>query len=116
MVNLMRDLGYDENDPEVVEARAAAKREENLRTLAEAEAKNEFHPDRQPFNLYDARRLGYVRGFIAGRTSVTREQIANATCSAMDEESYQGEPCDACVMQAEVVVRLLRGEVADDAG
>ena len=46
-----------------------------LRKLAEAEAKNEFHPDRQPFNLYDARRSGYVRGFIAGRTSVTHADI-----------------------------------------
>lgn len=48
---------------------------DQLRTLAESEAKNEFHPDRQPFNLYDARRLGYVRGFIAGRTSVPRDQV-----------------------------------------
>lgn len=47
-----------------------------LRKLAEAEAKNEFHPDRQPFNLYDARRSGYVRGFIAGRTSVTRDNLS----------------------------------------
>ena len=86
---------------------------DQLRTLAEAEAKNEFHPDRQPFNLYDARRLGYVRGFIAGRTSVTAEQIADDTCRAMVGETYDGEPCDACVMQAEVVVKLLNGENVD---
>lgn len=49
--------------------------DQTLRKIAESEAKNEFHPDRQPFNLYDARRSGYVRGFIAGRTSVTREQV-----------------------------------------
>lgn len=57
---------------------------DKLRTLAETGAKNEFHPDRQPFNLYDARRSGYVRGFIAGRTSVTRGQVVAVMSKAMD--------------------------------
>lgn len=88
-----------------LESRAMTDR---LRTLAEAEAKNEFHPNSQLFNLYDSR---YVRGFIAGRTSVTLDDVVSALVfvdpDLMESPSY-------CRALADEIMARIRGEEPND--
>ena len=81
---------------------------ESLRALAEAEAEKRY----EGFATGGALNLAetaFSAGFIAGRTSVTREQIAAALAEpgAMGVQSHD-------LRQADRVLALLNGEVAGD--
>ena len=61
-----------------------------LRALAEAEATERYGEKRRGFDLlpvdyvHGGKKDGFVEGFIAGRTSVTREQVVAVVSKAMD--------------------------------
>lgn len=54
--------------------------------------------------------VGYVRGFIAGCTSVTREQILEAVAPFMHDEFVKGQETPADEECADAILALLNGE------
>lgn len=91
---------------------------EKLRTLAEAEAQLRYG-DVKGMALLPSeyvmvgQKVGFIEGFIAGRTSVTREQILEVVAPFMHDEFVQGQECPADEECADAVLALLNGENDD---
>lgn len=132
-VNLMRDIGFEENDPKVIEARRQAAAGDTLHALAESEAEKRYPHEHVGYSAdpprncscdecygNEARRLAYVEGFVAGRTSVTEEEIMKLVASEGWTCEYH-EPDEMCIQcermhrqLARKVLAVLRGETGDE--
>lgn len=87
---------------------------DQLRTLAEAKSQIAFPvPELHMLKeIRKERRIGYVEGFIAGRTSVTRESIAEIIYANTEQVDYCGYGLlvvDDPLELADAILALLKG-------
>jgi len=87
---------------------------DQLRTLAEAKSQIAFPvPELHMLKeIRKERRIGYVEGFIAGRTSVTREQIVDVLVMSPLSD-YAGTEMGPINRTADAILALLNGGTDD---
>lgn len=83
----------------------------DVRAQAEKEAERLWPSYRTVgFSGADDRQDAFIRGAEWLASRLTREKIAGAFCVEMDDESFPGKPCAACLQGSDAILALLTEE------
>lgn len=77
-----------------------------VRAQAHIEAKRRYGFGELPV----VRRIGFEYGADWLASRLTREKVAEALCAVMDDESFSGKPCAACLQGSDAILALLTEE------